>query len=172
MEKAKDKAGNYLEQTRKSIIDKRQQWQRELEAEQESFLKSVKKHGCQAIVHIAKQVLQDLSSLSLERQIVDVLLNKLRNLNEEQKKALTMEAAPVQIITTFALNDDLRGELTKAMQQFVPQSEPVFKESPELLCGIEIRGEGQKICWSIADYIHNLEQAMEGAFDTNRSITS
>ncbi len=162
-QRAEKEAEQFLQQARKKIADNRQQWQQDLKQEQQDFLRSLKQQGSQTIIHIAQQLLKDLANRPLERQIIDVFIQQLASLDDKQKQALATDKTPVHIVTTFEVDDELRSYLKKSLQQFIDSRELLFEQSAELICGIEIRAEGQKISWTIADYIHKLEQTMEDA---------
>ncbi len=42
-------------------------------------------------------------------------------------------------------------------EQLAPESEVQFETNPTLIAGIEVAFDGQKIAWTLEDFIHSLE---------------
>jgi F-type H+-transporting ATPase subunit b len=69
---------------------------------------------------------------------------------------------PVVVRSAFDLPEAQRSSLQKALNEtFAAAIEVRFETSPELVSGIELTVSGQKIAWSIADYLASLEQGVE-----------
>jgi len=165
MRKAELKAADYLQQAREKIAENRRQWQRELKQEQQDFLLRLRKEGSQAIIHVARQLLQGLADRSLERQMIDVFMQQLEHLDDAQRQALATEETTVQLVSTFAIDGELRDYLTRELKPYIGRRELRFERSEDLICGIEIRAEGQKISWTVADYTQKLERKLQQALD-------
>ncbi len=41
-----------------------------------------------------------------------------------------------------------------------------FQTAPDLIAGIELESNGQKVAWNIADYLASLEQSLEAVVKT------
>lgn len=166
MRKAEQKTAHYLQQAREKIAENRRQWQRELQQEQQDFLSGLRKEGSQAIIHVARQLLQGLADRSLERQMIDVFIQQLEHLDGEPRQALATEETTVQLVSTFDIDGELRDYLTTRLMPYIGRRELRFKQSEDLICGIELRAEGQKISWTVADYTQELERRLQHALES------
>jgi len=139
--------------------------QEKLRTEAGNLHQALARRTQQEVFSIARQTLTDLATADLEEQIVAVFMHDLWNLNGEPK--LKLEAAlknmtePVIVRSAFDLSDEERASIHDALNQTFAVKVPLhFDTAPEVVSGIEITMNGEKIAWSIADYLTSLEQAV------------
>jgi F-type H+-transporting ATPase subunit b len=111
---------------------------------------------------IARKTLKDLAATSLEERMTDVFATRLRALDGEAKTALAgvLAAAkhPVLVRTAFALPAAGCATIQTALNDaFAADIHLRFETAPELVSGIELIAHGQKVGWSIADYLTSLQ---------------
>lgn len=111
---------------------------------------------------IARRTLSDLSGTTLEEQIAGVFTSRLRAMDETLKSQLgeAMNAAsePALIRSAFDLPEGSRGAIQTALDEtFASAIRLSFETSPDLISGIELTANGQKVSWSISDYLKSLE---------------
>jgi len=111
-------------------------------------------------------VLTDLAGTQLEERMVDVFAGRLRELDEAEKQRLTsaLKASPNPVIirTAFDLPPAQRASTEAAIKATLGAETPVqFGTAPDLISGIELTANGQKVAWSIADYLASLEKGVE-----------
>jgi F-type H+-transporting ATPase subunit b len=114
------------------------------------------------VIAIARKVLADLAGASLEERMIDVFVRRLRELDAGEKgrlaKALGAEGGAVTVRTTFGLTPEQCASAEGAIKDALGKEAPVrFEAKPELISGIEVVADGQKVGWSIADYLGSLE---------------
>jgi len=119
----------------------------------------------QEVFAIARKVLIDLASTNLEERMIEVFIRRLRSMDGKAKESLgeALKAAcePVLIRTAFDLAEAQRSALQKALNQtFSVDIQVRFETAPDLVSGIELSASGQKIAWSIADYLASLEKGV------------
>lgn len=117
------------------------------------------------VLAIARKTLTDLSTASLEAQMVDVFSERLRSLGDEAKQilaeALNAATEPALIRSAFDLPADQRTKLQTTLNETFAAEVPIrFETAPDLVSGIELSASGQKIAWSIADYLTTMEKGI------------
>lgn len=112
---------------------------------------------------IARKTLADLAGASLEERMADVFIERLHGLDNDEKARLAamLESPdiPVLIRSAFDLAPAQLAAIEDAVKAIVPTKASVrFEIVPELIGGIELILHGQKVAWSIADYLASLEK--------------
>lgn len=120
----------------------------------------------QAVLAIARQALSDLASASLEARIADAFVERLRALEDPARdriaRALTAGSGPARVRSAFELPAEQRAAIQAAVDQaFSADIALRFETAPDLVGGIELGANGQKLAWSIDDYLATLQQAVE-----------
>jgi F-type H+-transporting ATPase subunit b len=116
----------------------------------------------QEVFAIARRALEALAGASLEERVVAVFLKTLRGLDAPAKKTLLAAfgaASDAVIRSAFDLPETQRALIQHAVDEVFSISSTLrYEVSAELLCGLELLVGGQKLSWSIADYLYGLEQ--------------
>ena len=120
----------------------------------------------QEVFAMARKTLTDLAGTSLEERMVDIFVRRLRELNEEEKEllasALKVSPSTVIVRTTFDLPPAQRATSEGAIKETLGTEIQVqFETAPDLISGIELITNGQKVAWSIADYLAALEKGVD-----------
>lgn len=170
MRRAKDEAKaerqRFLEEVRKEASDLRAKQQEALRNDKQNLNQAISRRAQQEIFAIARKTLQDLAGTNLEERTVDVFVQKLRELEGEEKEqlvsALGTSSSPVLIRTAFELPQAERDLVKKTIKETLgiePQAR--FETLPDLVSGIELTANGQKVAWSIAGYLSLLEKSID-----------
>jgi F-type H+-transporting ATPase subunit b len=76
-------------------------------------------------------------------------------------EALKKNSEPALIRSTFDLPAAQRAAIQNALNEtFSAEIHIRFETSPDLVSGIELSANGQKVGWSIADYLASLEKGV------------
>lgn len=115
---------------------------------------------------IAGKVLKDLAGSSLEERLSEVFTRRLREIKGESKAALAAAiktaSEPVLVRTAFDLPKAQHEATQVALNETFSADIPLrFETAPELIGGIELSVGGQKLAWSIADYLLSLEKGVD-----------
>jgi len=121
---------------------------------------------------IARKALTDLAGTSLEERMVDIFVRRLRELDGEEKRllasALKASPGPVIVRTTFDLLPAQCASTEDAIRETLGTETQVrFETAPDLISGIELTTNGQKVAWSIADYLISLEKGVDELLKEN-----
>ncbi len=115
---------------------------------------------------IARQALADLASTSLEARAAEVFASRLLAMGSADKQglaqALSTSKAPALVRSAFDLPGAQRAAIQKAANEtFSTDVQLRFETAPELVGGIELSVNGQKLAWSIADYLVSMQRAVD-----------
>jgi F-type H+-transporting ATPase subunit b len=114
---------------------------------------------------IARKTLGDLATVSLEERIGEVFTRRLREMDAKAKRALgaalETSSEPALVRSTFCMPLEQRSAVQNALNEtFSAVIRVRFETAPDSISGIEIVVGGQKLAWSIDDYLNALEQKL------------
>jgi F-type H+-transporting ATPase subunit b len=127
---------------------------------------AIRRRTQQEVFAIARKALTDLSGASLEESLGAVFIRRLREMDGKSKEALgaalKSSAEPALVRSAFELPAGQRAAIQTALNEtFSAEIRVRFETAPELVGGIELAANGQKLAWSIADYVGSLEKGVE-----------
>lgn len=114
---------------------------------------------------IARKALTDLATTSLEERMSAVFSRRLRELNGETKhvlaESLRTATETALVRSAFDLPADQRAAIQNAINEaFSAEVRVRYETAPDLVSGIELSSNGQKVAWSIGDYLASLEKGV------------
>ncbi|MEO7916416.1 MAG: F0F1 ATP synthase subunit delta [Dokdonella sp.] len=114
---------------------------------------------------IARKALADMADTKLEERMTDLFVHKVGALKGPAKTAIAKMVAsstgPATIRSAFDLPAKQHTAIQKAINEaFAGEVELRFVTAPELVSGIEFVAGGQKLAWSISDYLKSLEKSV------------
>jgi F-type H+-transporting ATPase subunit b len=120
---------------------------------------------------IARKALTDLANASLEERMGEVFTRRLREMEGDAKaglgNALKSLKEPALLRSAFELPADQRAAIRNAINVTFSADVPLkFETAPDLVSGIELTTNGQKVAWSIADYLSSLEKGVSELLKT------
>ncbi len=144
-----------------SLLAKRQE---ALQNEQRNLNQEIIRWTQNQVFAITRKALADLAGASLEERMTDVFVQRLGALtgaaNERLAVAMKTSANPARVRSAFDLPPEQQATIQKALNEtFSADIHIQFETAPELVSGIEISANGQKLAWSIADYLTTLEKS-------------
>jgi len=137
----------------------------------------------QEVFAIARQALTDLAGADLEQRMSEVFTRRLRALNggakETLAKALQTTGEPALVRSAFELPSQQQQAIQSALNEtFAADIRIRFETSPDLVSGIELTRNGQRLSWSISDYLASFEKTVadilsaKDKVDSKRATTS
>jgi F-type H+-transporting ATPase subunit b len=117
------------------------------------------------VFSITRKALTDLATVSLEERMGEVFDRRLRELNGQAKavlgEALKKNSEAALVRSTFELPAAQRAAIQNALNEtFSAEIHLRFETTPDLVSGIELTTNGQKVGWSISDYLASLEKGI------------
>lgn len=142
-----------------------------LQREQKALHHEITRRTTQEVFAVARKTLSDLAGTSLEERMIAVFAQRVRELDDETKSRLgqALSSAPAVVRSAFDLPAEQRATLQKAINETfsADPSTPLragiklsFETDADLVSGIELSAAGQKVAWSIADYLTTLEEGV------------
>ncbi|MEO6743198.1 MAG: F0F1 ATP synthase subunit delta [Caldimonas sp.] len=120
------------------------------------------------VFQISRRVLGDLAGLGLEQRVCEVFIQRLRGVEGSALATLDVAlatvsaAAPALLRSAFELPAPQRAAIQAALDASFGRAIPLkFETTPELVGGIELAADGQKLAWSISDYLDELSSGLE-----------
>jgi F-type H+-transporting ATPase subunit b len=169
LKKAEDEAQverqRLLDGARKDADALRAKRQDALRDEQLNLGKEVARWTQKEVFAVSRKTLADLATASLEERMVEVFVQRLSALTgaakEELAAALKASTQPARVRSAFDLPPAQRKAIESAVNKtFGAEAHVQFETAPELVSGIELSTDGQKMAWSIADYLATLEKSV------------
>jgi len=125
---------------------------------------------------IARKALADLATVSLEERVGEVFTCRLRELDPKDKAllgdALKNSSQPALVRSAFDLPPDQKAAIQNALNEtFSAVVRIKFKDSQEVICGIELTANGQKVAWSISSYLAELSKKVSDLVDVQAPAT-
>ena len=154
-----------LDEARQAAVTLHAKRQETLRDEERSLHQAISRRTQQEVFAIARKALTDLAGTSLEESMVDVFVRRLGALKGKEKKllvaALKASPDPLRVRTTFDLSPVQSAATAGAIKEILGlEMQLRFETAPDLISGIELAANGQKVAWSIADYLASLEQGV------------
>jgi F-type H+-transporting ATPase subunit b len=155
-----------LEQARKNADALRAKLDAAVQSERASLGREVAVKVKQEVFAIARKTLADLANVSVEAQISAIFADRLRRLDDKAKAELGMALkaglGSVLVRSAFELPAPQREAIQQALKEtFDTDIALQFETKPSLVCGIELSANGQKLAWSIDDYLTELGREID-----------
>jgi F-type H+-transporting ATPase subunit b len=136
-----------------------------LRDEAHNLSQAVSRRTQREVFAIARKALMDLATTGLEERLGDVFTRRLRELDDGAKasfaEALKTTSEPALVRSAFDLPEAQRATIRNAINETFAAHIPIrFEAAPDLVSGIELIAQGQKMAWSIADYLASLEKSV------------
>ncbi len=111
---------------------------------------------------VARKTLGDLANADLESRMVEGFTQRLRDLpgpaKEQLAAALKPGVEPALVRSHFALPADQQAAIQDAVNVCFSAEVPLrFETAGDAVCGIELSAGGQKLAWTIAEYLRDLQ---------------
>ena len=181
MSKATDEANaerqRLLDEARRAADDLSARRLETLRNEAHNLNQTLGRQVRQEVFAIARKTLGDLAAASLEERIAEAFARRLREIDSQPKttlgEALKEAREPARLSSAFELYAAQRAAIQQALDGTFAMAVPVrFETNPNLICGIELNVAGQKVAWSIADYLNSLENGVDELLKTKVQIQS
>jgi F-type H+-transporting ATPase subunit b len=135
-----------------------------LRKEQRNLSQEITRWTQKQVFAITRKTLADLATTSLEERMGDVFVQRLRALTgaakEQMAAALKTSTQPARVRSAFDLPPEQHSAIHKALNEtFSADIHIQFETVPELVSGIEFSTNGQKVAWSISDYLEMMEKS-------------
>ncbi|MGO9769425.1 MAG: F0F1 ATP synthase subunit delta [Roseiarcus sp.] len=152
-----------LDEARRAADALSAQRQQSLRSETRDLSRAIGERTQNEVFAISRKALMDLATTTLEERMADVFARRLREMEGPAKaglvKSLKTASEPALVRSAFVLPAEQRAAIQKALNDILGSEVPLrFEVAPELVAGIELAGNGQKVGWNISDYLASLQE--------------
>jgi F-type H+-transporting ATPase subunit b len=165
---AADEERRELEEKARQTVDRLEHdWRRQLRDEREDFLRDLRTRAGDLVYRIAARALEDLGDADLQERIAQAFGRRLRDLDDEARERLAQAAGNVneggiRIVSRFPLSSEAKRVVTRAVHEVVaPEVEVDYADRPGASLGIELACGSQRVIWTIAGYLDDLERTVD-----------
>ena len=122
-------------------------------------------------INIARAALKDLGGADLEARICEVFVRRLRGIDSSTKESLGVSlksptGKPV-VTSSFELSSrDAIAIQTALNETFSADIHLRFETSSNMMAGMELSAGGERLSWTIADYLKTLEGKVAALLST------
>ncbi len=154
-----------LDEARKAADDLSARRQESLRNDARNLNQAISRRTQQEVFAIARKTLADLATTSLEERMGEVFTRRLREMDGKAKaglaEAIRNASDSALVRSAFDLPADQRAAIQNALNEtFSADMHIRFEVAPGLISGIELVTNGQKVGWSIAEYLSSLEKGI------------
>ena len=165
-EEAKAERQRLMDEARKAADALSAKRQESLRSDAKNLNQAITRRAQDEVFSIARKALSDLATMSLEERMGEVFTRRLREMNGEAKadlgEALKAASDPALLRSAFDLPADQHAAIQNAINEtFSADIHLRFETAPDLIGGIELTTNGQKVAWSISDYLTSLEKSLD-----------
>jgi F-type H+-transporting ATPase subunit b len=144
--------------------------QETLKSEAHNLDQAITRRASQEVFAITRKALADLATATLEERMGEVFTRRLRELNGNGKtcmaEALKTSPDPAVVRSTFEMPAKQRAAIQNSLNEtFSAEVRVRFETAPDLVSGIELTTNGEKVAWSIADYLTSMEKGVAELID-------
>jgi len=164
-DEAKAERQRLLDEARKAADALSAKRQETLKNEANNLNLAISRRTQQEVFAITRKVLTDLATASLEERMGEVFNRRMRTMNGQAKaglaEALKTASEPALVRSAFDLPAEQRAAIQNALNEtFSADVHVRFETASDLVSGIELTTNGQKVAWSITDYLASLEKGV------------
>jgi F-type H+-transporting ATPase subunit b len=165
-DEAKAECQRLLDDARKAADVLSAKRQEALRSDAHNLNQAIRRRTQEEVFAIARKALTDLATTSLEDRIGEVFMRRLHTMDgkarESLANALKTTSEPAVIRSAFDLPAAQRAAIQNALNEtFSAEVKVRFETAPDVISGIELIANGQKVAWSIADYLAALDKGVD-----------
>ncbi len=158
------------EKAREEVAAMKKRWHEALQEEKESFLQELRKKTERQICAITGRAFSDLSDSPVEQSIINVFLRKLQKVNNAElgkmKESMRTSGKSASISSAFEISEEMQREINRKIHTYlIDDRKIVYRTSPDLICGIELKVGDYVIGWNLNDYVTALAEEVNKTID-------
>ena len=164
-DEAKAERQRLLDDARKAADALSAKRQETLRSDANNLNQAIRRRTQQEVFAIARKALTDLATASLEERMSEAFTRRLRTIDGKAKEGSprpSRQRPSLRVVrSAFDLPAAQRAAIQNALNEtFSAEVHVRFETAPDLVSGIELTTNGQKMAWSIADYLASLEKGV------------
>ncbi|WP_372591046.1 F0F1 ATP synthase subunit B [Guyparkeria sp.] len=154
-----------LAEAREAAETLRKESERSLRNETRRLSDEIIRRARDEVMALVRRALADLADADVEEAMARSFIARLRTLDASQTESLAAAVErggePVRIRSAFPLSETLREAVRDAVEGVVATRVPLeFETADDVIAGIELVAPGEKLAWSLEEYLHEFEQRL------------
>lgn len=153
------------EHARREADSLRRRWQESIRRNRGQFLHELREQTGRQVCEVSRRALADLAGADLEKEVVDLFLQRLDRLDDDERRALEASLAAdgrPEVFSAHEMPSSRQDSVREALARISGNSlEPQFAQDPELICGVEVRARGYAVGWSIRRYLDEVSELFD-----------
>ncbi len=177
VDQAKAERQRLFDEARKVAVVLRLKQQEAQRNDAHNLNQAIRHKTKQEVFAIARKTLAELATRSLEEQMSEVFTHRLQEIDVKAKEDIVeffkVPSDSALIRSAFDLPAEQRTAIQNAINEtFSAEIHVRFETEPDMISGIELTINGQKVAWSIADYLSSMEKVVDELLEEKcKSIT-
>jgi F-type H+-transporting ATPase subunit b len=169
-ERAEQERKELARKARREVEGLRSNWEESLQKQKKTFLQDLRRVTAGQVYAISRRALSDLAGADLEEAVVRAFLSRLDELPpdriEKMVEAFQNGGNTFVIRSGFEISPEMRRRLERHLKRvFADGIETDFEQDPDLIMGLELKSPGEKIAWSLEEYLNTLEERARQALE-------
>lgn len=163
---AEDQRDALLAEAAQQMKTERENWQAHLGDEAHKFTTHLHRVGAGTLLSLTRKALTDLADETLEERMARHLVQQIKPMVEDLKKAAG-DATAATVVSHDALPAPVQKILKTEILALFPNATVKFKTDSAQAPGLMFRLGGAQIAWTLDSYIEGLESLMEDRLSTS-----
>jgi len=157
-EEAEEAKREEMESAREEVKRQRQSWIEALEGDKQALADAIERDMAEKTAGAVRSTLSEFAGAELLNMMVNRFAERIGEASDDISSSFHGEA--LTVVSSDDLSDDQKQSITSALERFNHQGVE-FKTDPSLICGIDLKGGGSKLSWSISGQMEQLDQLIE-----------
>ena len=150
-----------IDEAREAVANRRAKWRESLATEQSRMARDIQTRSAEAVVEIARRAVSDLAGYQLEAAVFERFLEALEQADENTWQTLARAEGPLRLRSSFSLDETQRSQFEQWLDERLDHPPGVdYELDEELLCGLALEGNGQRLSWSMGRFLDALDEQM------------
>lgn len=167
---AESRRKELLRKAHEEVDEKKRQWYEDVRKQRDFFLRELRRQSAKEVCRISGKVIADLSNDNLEHNIIVSFIEHIENADVEQLKQIAERVSDkdteVSLVSAFEVSKEMKKRIIEAIGQKIDKKlEIEFHVSSDIICGMELKGNGRKISWTVDSYLNELEEKVLKVLD-------
>jgi len=159
--------------TRRSLEDaaryemeqRRNEWLKQIDDEKEQFLQDMRRRSAEHVLALARRTLNELADVDLAEKMATSFAKQIEvagpPLRERLAKACRQAGNTIEVTSPVELGAEAQRRITRAIHKSVADTAEIhYRQSDEVVNGIELRVGSQTLAWTFAAFLDELEQRL------------
>jgi F-type H+-transporting ATPase subunit b len=163
--KAEKRREELVQKARAEVDEMARGWRRSLERDKEDLVRELSRMTADQAVRIAGRAVSDLAGGDLRESAAEVFLEKLKQLDENDRRALAEGAAEegrIEVLCDGEPPGELKARITRAVHEHVVGDVEVKYEPDSVRLGFALRSRGRRFDWSLDGYLEEYREKVGG----------